>query len=299
MIPIKFHAICTTLICLITCFGFFRLEASDQSKIVTIDKIEEVETSSDALILFNIAEVLMDTETSLGTQAWRKYVRSRVDSKLHDALSLYVFKHVPPKSPEPAIPELIQKLQAQGAPVFAFTSRGRGEWYKTKIPGVDQLTEEMLKKIGIDFSKTALPSELAQIDLLFSAYYHEGIVYTTNSVDKGELLTALLEKTGYNPRQIIFVDDKADSLKSVAIAAEKKGIAFKGYAYTRTSKDHKDFDPMIAHIQLDWLLSHNTLLSDAQAAEIKAKDHSETNHEAYFLQLIEKWQAQQIGSLEG
>lgn len=100
-----------------------------QAEIIKTSRIEKTvqETPEGALILFNIAEVLMDTEMSLGTQAWRKYIRTRVNPQMHDEITLYVFKHVAPKTPEPQTAAIIAQLQKQGFPVLAFTSRGRHE----------------------------------------------------------------------------------------------------------------------------------------------------------------------------
>lgn len=259
--------------------------------IIKTTQIKDVtqEVSNDTLVLFNIAEVLMDTETSLGTQAWRKYVRSRVDAKLHDALTLYVFRNVPPRTPEPMTAQVIKQLQKQNIPVFAFTSRGRHEWYSSQVEAVDLLTEKLLRQIEIDFSKTSLPTSLTALDSEFSEFFHEGIIYATNAFEKGDILLKLLDKTQYHPPKIVFIDDKADSLKTVESAMEEIGIPFTGYAYSRTAKEHANFDPMIAHIQLDLLLSSGKILSDEEAEQIKIDQFSETDPETYFYQIIEKW----------
>lgn len=267
------------------------ISGSVNATIIKTTEITDInkEITTDTLVLFNIAEVLMDTNESLGSQAWRKYVRARVDSKTHDALTLFVFRNIPPKAPEDATPAMIAEMQSSGIPVFAFTSRGRHEWYSTQVPHVDLITEDLLRKINIDFAKTKLPIQLSGIDTFFADYYHDGIIYTTNALDKGELLEQLFEETGYRPSKIVFIDDKADSLKSVEAAMQKYGIEFVGFAYTRTAKDHADFDPMIANIQLDWLITHGSILTDEQAAQIKRDQFSDANPDVYFAEILQKW----------
>jgi hypothetical protein len=259
--------------------------------IVKTTQIEEIlpEVTENTLVLFNIAEVLMDTEISLGTQAWRKYVRSRVDSQLHDELTLYVFRCVPPKTPESSTAEVVRKLQTQHVPTLAFTSRGRHEWYSSQVKNIDLLSEHLLRQIGIDFSLSPLPTAWSELDLVFSDFYHAGIIYTTNTFEKGDILARLLETTHYYPSKIVVIDDKADSLKSVEKEMEKLGILFTGFAYSRTAQEHVNFDPMIANIQLDWLMSNGQILSDKEALQIKNDLYSERNSEEYFKQLIEKW----------
>lgn len=260
-------------------------------KINQIEQVVQQDIQQDTLVLFNIAEVLMDTETSLGTQAWRKYIRSRVDAQLHDELTLEVFKCVPPKTPEVFTAKVIASLQDKGFPVLAFTSRGRHEWYSSQIADIDLLTEKLLQQIGIDFSRTRLPFDMASLNSVFDNYYHAGIIYATNAYEKGEMLVKFTQATHYQPSNIIFVDDKIDSLQTVEEAAKQLGIPFTGYAYSRTSKDHAKFDPMIAHIQLDWLISYNQILSDQEAEQIKKDQFMDVNSEDYFFTLMEKWKS--------
>lgn len=274
---------------ILSAFLFTNLNA----EIINTNEIKDInsELTENTLVLFNIAEVLLDTETSLGTQAWRKFVRSRVDSKTHDELTLFVFEKVPPKAVEPAIPDLIHELQSSGQVTFAFTSRGRHEWYGTQIPDIDLITEKVLNQVGIDFSKTQLNGALALLPLEFSDLFHEGVIYSTNFKDKGKLLTSLFEKTGYRPSKIIFVDDKADSLVSVEKAMAEIGIPFTGFAYSRTAKEHAGFDPMIANIQLDRLITSDEVLSDEEALKIKDEKYSDTDPAEFLQEIVRKWQA--------
>lgn len=261
-------------------------------KTTNIDEARE-EITDDTLVLFNIAEVLMDTETSLGTQAWRKFIRTRLSSKLHDELTLFVFENVPPKSPETSIPELINELQAKGQVTFALTSRGRHEWYSSQIPDIDLITEELLLQIGIDFSQTQLPEELSLLPSLFEDYYHAGIIYATNSKDKSELLLEIFDKTGYRPSKVVFVDDKIDSLISIEKTFDNLNIPFVGYAYSRTAQNHADFDPVVANIQLDWLITAGQVLTDEEAIAIRDEQFSNVDLQTYFEEVVGKWDARQ------
>lgn len=261
------------------------------AEIRPISTIEAVlpEMTDDTLVLFNIAEVLMDTETSLGTSAWRRYVRKKVTSRQHDLLTLLVFQKVAPKPPEPVLPALIKSLQVRGLTVFAFTSRGRHEWYSSQIQDVDLITEALLNQIDIDFTRTKLPATLAQLPEIMHDHFHAGILYATNTMDKGEMLTQLLKKTGYRPAKVVFIDDKIEGLESVQEAMKTLGIPFVGFAYNRTALDHKNYDPMIANIQLENLLFRNKVLSDDEAAQIKATEHLDVNPDDYFFKIIKSY----------
>ena len=73
----------------------------------------------------------------------------------------------------------------------------------------------------------------------FGQNFHAGILYAGNLLEKGEFLKLLLEQTGYKPKKIVFVDDKADSLKTVETAMAELAIPFEGFAYTGISLDHQ------------------------------------------------------------
>jgi uncharacterized protein DUF2608 len=240
----------------------------------------------DTLMLFNIAEVLTDTPTSLGSSAWRKYIRKRVTSEQHDWLTHYIFKHLPHKAVDEKTVVIIQQLQEQGIPVFAFTSRGRHEWYASQIPDIDLLTENVLKSIGFDFRNTRIPQALVALSDLFPSYYHDGIVYSGNEIEKGELLATILKETGYQPSSVVFVDDKEDSLKISENAVEQLNIPFKGFVYEKTLQDHTDFDPVISTIQLEWLFFKDTILSDDDAIEIKSTLYQDIDPEVYLADVV-------------
>ncbi|MGZ3632803.1 MAG: DUF2608 domain-containing protein [Parachlamydiaceae bacterium] len=258
-------------------------------EIIASSQIEEISSHVDdrTLIFFNIAEVLTNTETSLGSSSWRRYLRSRVDSNIHDLLTLYVFKHVPSKSADSQIPLLIQSLQEQGIAVLAFTSRGRNAWYSSNIQKIDLITEKVLFSLGLDFSKTTLPPELKNLSIAFSNYYHDGIIYAGNTLEKGALLEEILDTTNYRPSKIIFVDDKIDSLQGIEEALECLHIPFIGLAYEKTKISHQNFDPMIATIQLEWLMLNQRLLSDEEALRLKNDMFSDIDPENYFRSLID------------
>lgn len=257
-----------------------------QGEILTSNTTADIETHLEegTLVLLNLAEVVLDTPTMLGSQAWRKYVRSRVEPAIHDAVTLYVAKHVPFVSPESQTGPLIAKLQNEKRTVLGFTSRGRNEWYSTFVPQVDQMTQSWLQQVKVDFSQTQLPPEWASLDRDFSAYFHDGIIYTTNTLEKGELLASMLTSAHYAPSKIILVDDKVDSLKSVENSLEKLAIPFVGLAYSRP---HPPFDPCTAHVQLIFWMMMGELLSDQEAFFAGLNYYPDMEPESFFKALVD------------
>lgn len=229
------------------------------AEIRTITQMEEIVPSVDqnTLVLFNISEVLLDSQVSLGTSAWRKHIKKESAKwkenpgiNIHDIFTWAVANHIPHKGVEPITAKLIDQWQHEGIVVLALTSRGKSEWYDTKISGVDFLTEKMLKDAEIDFSYTQLPDSLKNLGPEFDQSYGRGILYASHH-EKEELLKALLAKTQYKPSRIVMVDDKIDSIVPVEALMKELGIPFQGYCYRRTAQDHKDFNPLIADIQFE------------------------------------------------
>ena len=244
--------------------------ASLPADIVQITELETILPSIEegTLVLFNISEVLLDSKIELGTSKWRNSLRSDPNTILcHDWLTLLVAKKVPHKAVETSTPLLIQTLQAKGLPVMAFTSRGRSEWYNTKVEGVDILTEQLLNKVGIDFTKSKLPECFLALETSadYSPYFHAGILYASH-LEKGEFLKKLLLDTQFLPAKVVFVDDKKDSLVKVEKALLVLGIPNTCFWYTRTAVDHKNYDPNIAAVQLDKLLNQDIILTNEEAA---------------------------------
>jgi hypothetical protein len=232
--------------------------------------------SVDTLVLFDMDDTLTDSTISLGTGAWRKYVREKVAEyekqygkpcelkgvNLHDFLTSLVALKVPVKPVEEAIPKLIYDLQSGGIPIFVLTARGKSKWYSWDTEGIDALTDKQLLNAGLDFSKTILPFELEKVD---STFYSNGVFYSS-PLKKGAFLKKLLNETGYRPAKIVFIDDKLDQLQSMERAAKELGISFAGFLYTHADKVHQNFDPSIATIQLMYLFYGDLIIDDSIAS---------------------------------
>lgn len=243
----------------------------------------------DALVFFNIANVLTDSSLSLGNAASRKYLKKNCDAATHDSLTWLIFNEVPHQAVERATPALIESLQSAGVAVAALTSRGRAVWYDTEMPGVDHMTEQVLYQIGIDLRLSQLPFVSIQMEgAPFFEHYHAGIFYVEH-MDKGEFLKNLFTQTGHIPSKVILVDDKRDGLESVEAAMQKSGIPFYGFLYTRATLEAPKFNPMAAILQLEQLLEKGTILEEKQAQELAETLYKEVDPDLYFREVLNKY----------
>lgn len=261
------------------------------AEIIEIRQIETIlpKVQQDTFVLFNIANVLTDSEISLGSAPWRAYVKANTTNELHDKLTWLVANRVQHKSVEPITPELIKKLQNNGIAVAALTSRGRNEWYSTQQPGVDKLTRNMLNTIGIDFRQSELPFVSIQMEgAPFLEHFNAGIFYS-NHMDKGQFIKELLVNSGYKPSSVILIDDKFDSLADAEAAMQELNIPFTGYWYPCAKiSDKANFSPMVANVQLQALLLDDRILSDEEAQQIIDTRYSDVDPDAFFMDLMDQ-----------
>lgn len=266
------------------------------AEIYEITQIEDVRPyiTERTLCLFDIDDTLIDNPISLGSPPWRSWIKSKVANSsapfvMYDALTLYIAKNTPYKAMEPTTAKLILDLQQSGTPVFAFTARGRTQWYTTDIEGVDRFTHEQLNHAGIDFKKTQIPQELLSLE---SIYFNDGIIFAQH-IKKGDLLKHLFKDLSYFPPLIIFIDDKLDQVQSVEAAVKEAGIPFIGFWYRRSESDRANFNPHAANIQLETLLLGGEIVTDEEAI-LMAQLKSERDPAHDFKQILEEVNLQQI-----
>lgn len=246
-----------------------------------------------SLVLFDIDDTLIDYSISLGTGPWRKYLRKKIEENkdryaqheypVIDLVTYYILNRVPVKPVEESIPNLIHELQNQCIPAFAFTARGRTEWYTTQIENIDFLTKEQLMSIGIDFETTVIPFELQGLD---PACFMDGIIFASH-IEKGLLLEKLLIERAYHPSAIIFVDDKMKNVQSMEAAAESLGVPFIGFWYKRAELNNEDFDPVITTLQLRELVTNQNILSDEDAKALISQEEG-LEPDRLFEELIDR-----------
>lgn len=271
------------------------LSALLQGEIVTTHQIDDIlpRITQNTLCLFDIDDTLIDTPYYLGSPPWRSWVKSKLpdchtDFVLYDALTLYIAQNIPYKAVEPTTVQLITDLQNEGVAAFAFTSRGRSQWYTTDLDGVDRFTHDQLEIAGIDFKKTQVPSEL---QLLEPTYFDDGIIFAQH-IKKGDLLKHLFMDLNYRPDLLIFVDDKLDQVQSVEAAAADVGIPFLGFWYRRVELDRAQFKPMVSNIQLESLLLSGEIVNDERALEL-AEARADENPQTCLKEILEKVDVEQ------
>lgn len=131
-----------------------------------------------------------------------------------------------------SVVELIKskKLKAYALTHSAWGASGRYE----------RMRFDTLKGLGIDFSALSQYKNSLQIPWVLegsdkTALLHDGIIFARDGIKvdlpKGPIFFEVLGKLKEQPTQVIFIDDKEDSLESMEEECQKHRIPFLGFRY--------------------------------------------------------------------
>ncbi len=134
-------------------------------------------------------------------------------------------------------PQLLNQIIQRGVPAIALTANLTGRL--GSIEKMEQWRIDSLKRLGIDFSRTAPCSSSLVLDNLasyrgnYSSYLNGVLFVNGTTVSKGEAFLTFLEKSGFSPNKVIFIDDKEDNLKSLETAIQKLNLSieYQGFHY--------------------------------------------------------------------
>lgn len=134
-------------------------------------------------------------------------------------------------------PQFLEQLIQRGIPAIALTANLTGKL--GTIQKMEQWRVDSLRQLGIDFSR-ATPCKLLLVFDKLASYrgnystYLDGILFVNGTtVSKGDAFLSFLEKSGFSPNKVIFVDDREDHLKSLETAIQKldRSIEYQGFHY--------------------------------------------------------------------
>ncbi len=252
------------------------------SVIKTISSIEELPVAhpQGTVLLTDLDDVAIHTAYDLGSRGWKNYIYKATDKCWPGILSIYLARILPHILVESKINEVVATLKENGHPTAGLTAKKRNQWYSTEHLNVDQITIAQLKRAGFKIDDGLINVYPG----LNSAEYYGGVFFCPYDL-KGDYLIDLLEKVSPSnrPKKVLFIDDRSGQVKSVAAALQKLGIDHECYHYKAVEEKEKRFSPVIANIQLLYLLMSEgkEIPSDEEAFIIAQKDT--TRDETYYL----------------
>jgi hypothetical protein len=207
-------------------------------------RINEKYGPANVLIVLDIDNTLLTSSVDIGGDIWYQWQRGNLEVKpseaqkvkclFEDSIGL-LYELGTMNLTEEMLPTVLSDWQSAGNTLMALTSRA---------PKYRAATERELHNKGFDFNITALAPvgkktpvyrEMADRELS----YMNGIMMTSG-MNKGEMLSYLLEKTNRNFAAIVFVDDSKKNIDNVYNKyVGRKDIDVKLYHYLKVERDRE------------------------------------------------------------
>lgn len=229
-----------------------KTETNTFSKIISdLVTINKKYGEANVLIVLDIDNTLLTSSVDIGGDIWYQWQRGDLEVKpsegqkvnclFEDSIGL-LYELGTMDLTESSLPAVLSDWQSNGNTVMALTSRA---------PKYRSATERELLNKGIDFNITALAPRSEKAPPLGekSPVYREirgrelsymnGIMMTSG-MNKGEMLSYLLEKTNRSFDAIVFVDDSKKNIDNVYNKyVGRKDIDVKLYHYLKVERDRE------------------------------------------------------------
>lgn len=206
------------------------------------------------LVVFDIDNTLLAMEQGLGSDQWYYWQKDLAKEDpcspmlVADRFAVQgaVFHASAMRPTQADAGEQVAQIQQAGISTIALTSRGSD--YQLQ-------TFRELRRAGISFWETALepargwPEPFVPEGGSRPALYQDG-VFLTAGQHKGDMLQALLAKTGTpTPSVIVMIDDKQENLDAVLEGFADSPAAVHAWRYTREDGEVEAFDAEVADRQ--------------------------------------------------
>ncbi len=221
----------------------------------------------ETLVILDIDDTVLIHAQMLGCDEWflyRNKMRQNEGMSFSEALEKTVAEYdaihylTQMEIVEPGTEAIIDALQKKGYTVMGLTTRGLG---------LATRTVHQLKEKGIDLTRTCPGTEEAYFQIKgHGVIYRKGVLLTSGT-HKGEALFRLCERIGYEPKRIVFLNDKSTHIKEIEDYAKQRNIPFLGLRYSYSDARKAAFRPEVADFQFAHSTLHH-LISDAEAQAI-------------------------------
>lgn len=233
------------------------------SEIIEVTKMEETfpHIDGNTLIVLDIDNTLIHPAQMLGSDEWFRYRVGfyknkglEFDPALEKALAEWMSVQciTQMELAEENLDKIVADWQNKGYDVIGLTTRGLGMATRTIA---------QLDSVNIDLERTALKSNDFLFDNGRSCLYRKGILFTANT-HKGRALETLINHLDYQPKKVVFINDKRSHLVPVQTICQNLGIDYVGCRYGALDQRVASFDAKVADIQFE---RYRSIISDEEA----------------------------------
>lgn len=260
------------------------------AEITTIHSFSEASpqlelSDKDTLVIFDVDDVLIISEdfvlrpsaAGFDPVCWKNKTEEEINYLVSIIQSEMDFILI-----DPSIPSLIESLQTKGIKTLALTACRTGKF--GMIENVEDWRIEQLLDHKIDFTpswKDAPPRFFSQLvatnqnpPLFKKGILLLGDFYLETISTKGKVLEAFLDTLNWQPKRVLFFDDKIKNLTAVQEVLEKRKIEYHGYLYKGADTMPGSFDKELAEFQIQHLTKHKEWLNETRAKELLSQKNT-------------------------
>ena len=247
--------------------GLVETFVTDDDKVLhqILDKADK-----NTLVIFDCDEVLITPTDTLFYPAneanYKKtiqYLNKKVGFAKVDDILIYMRKRNKFRLLNNELPNIIKKMQDQGAAVLVLTSHWTGEFHDIKF--VENLRKNELNQFDFDFKKSwngigkmifyELPAKLPRYNVTRYPVFENGIIFACN-LDKGTVLQKFLNRISRKFDKLIFVDDKMKNTRSIEQFCKTNNVSGKCVQYKKAELFNKNqADSQVLERELDKIIN--------------------------------------------
>jgi hypothetical protein len=263
-------------------------------KILSYDELDLTSLPINSIVMFDLDDTIFRQKDHLMRNVNSKpraELLSILEKKHGGLLSVnHLFHHCEHEIMEKCIPDFIQKLRSLGIKTFGFTARRTGYLCETDAIAIEQLTIDLITKLGIEFdtcygniilesiNSTTYPEQTIEPHLKdhlrSNAMMKSGILFS-NNLDKGFIMELFMAETNLSPTVVVLIDDRYENLESMQKLFLKKKNSltkFIGIQYSRSFElGDSTLNPNIVSLQMDLMEKTGQFMSDAEAESLLRK----------------------------
>jgi hypothetical protein len=234
-----------------------------------VAKLNETYGKDKVLIVLDIDNTLLTSSVDLGGDIWYQWQRGKLQIKpnasqkvtclFEDTIGL-LYELAPMKLTEESVPEIVSAWQKDGNTVMALTSRA---------PKYRAATERELGRGGLNFEGSALSPKGQEAPVYREIIgrelsYMKGVMMTSG-MNKGEMLSYILDKTKRHFKAIVFVDDSEKNIVNVYDKFKPRAdIDTNIYHYVNIEKNRElEFGAVLTQDQADKMANDWVALNES------------------------------------
>ena len=216
--------------------------------------------TADTLLVFDLDNTVINPIQTLGSDQWFQYLLKSNSVDQSVAIWSQIQPYTRVEAVEAVTPDLIANAQENGLKVMALTARPST---------LADTTISQLASVGVDFLMSPVYDQDVNLGDDTAPKYISGIEFVSPKFTKGDALVAFLNRIGYKPRRVVFVDDTPKHTVTVNQALDAAGIENFEFRYGADDAKVAAFNPPVAQKEYE-IFEHcgNQVISDSEALEL-------------------------------